>query len=188
MILEDEGKLCVEDPVEKYLPEFKGQMLNSGKDKEHPTLVKPEHAVTVTHLLTHTSGLPSFRPYDSQTHDPDSLSKLLFATQLERAPGERLEPTREPTIVYRDNLFFDEYYLHAFMTEALKRKRAVRAAFSAEDPSFRGRQALFVGGWAVSQLWMFWVAPLIGAAIAGVVYGTVFEEEAPKLAKTATAR
>jgi aquaporin Z len=30
--------------------------------------------------------------------------------------------------------------------------------------------ALFVGGWAVSQLWMFWVAPILGALIAGFVY------------------
>jgi aquaporin Z len=30
--------------------------------------------------------------------------------------------------------------------------------------------ALFVGGWAVSQLWLFWIAPLIGAALAGIVY------------------
>lgn len=30
--------------------------------------------------------------------------------------------------------------------------------------------ALFEGGWAVSQLWLFWVAPIVGAALAGVVY------------------
>ncbi len=30
--------------------------------------------------------------------------------------------------------------------------------------------AVFVGGWAVEQLWLFWVAPILGAAIAGVVY------------------
>lgn len=30
--------------------------------------------------------------------------------------------------------------------------------------------ALFVGGWALQQLWLFWVAPLAGAALAGVVY------------------
>ena len=37
--------------------------------------------------------------------------------------------------------------------------------------------ALFVGGWAVKQLWLFWVAPLIGAAVAGIVYRW-FEKEA----------
>ncbi|MDZ7624056.1 MAG: hypothetical protein U5J96_06360 [Ignavibacteriaceae bacterium] len=30
--------------------------------------------------------------------------------------------------------------------------------------------AIFVGGWALSQLWMFWIAPLIGAVLAGFVY------------------
>src|ERR1700722_19059860 len=30
--------------------------------------------------------------------------------------------------------------------------------------------ALYVGGWAVAQLWLFWVAPIAGAAIAGIVY------------------
>lgn len=33
--------------------------------------------------------------------------------------------------------------------------------------------AVFVGGWALTQLWMFWVAPLIGAVIAGLVYPIV---------------
>ena len=30
--------------------------------------------------------------------------------------------------------------------------------------------ALFVGGWALAQLWMFWVAPLIGGVLGGVIY------------------
>jgi aquaporin Z len=30
--------------------------------------------------------------------------------------------------------------------------------------------AIFVGGWALEQLWLFWVAPLVGAALAGVAY------------------
>ena len=37
--------------------------------------------------------------------------------------------------------------------------------------------ALFVGGWALSQLWLFWVAPLIGAALAGLVYHWVGGDE-----------
>src|SRR5574338_335042 len=69
-------------------------------------------------------------------HQRNLLSK--YATrEMELRPGERLKPTREPTLVYRDNLFFDEGYLRHFMEEARKRKRAVRAAFSAEDPAFR---------------------------------------------------
>jgi aquaporin Z len=38
------------------------------------------------------------------------------------------------------------------------------------NPARSTGPALFVGGWALSQLWLFWVAPLIGAALAGIVY------------------
>lgn len=38
------------------------------------------------------------------------------------------------------------------------------------NPARSTSQALFVGDWATSQLWLFWLAPLIGAALAGLVY------------------
>ena len=37
--------------------------------------------------------------------------------------------------------------------------------------------ALFAGGWAISQLWLFWVAPIIGAVIGAVVYKFIGEED-----------
>jgi aquaporin Z len=41
------------------------------------------------------------------------------------------------------------------------------------NPARSTGPALFVGGWALGQLWLFWLAPIVGAAIAGVVYRTV---------------
>jgi aquaporin Z len=38
------------------------------------------------------------------------------------------------------------------------------------NPARSTGPALFVGGWAIAQLWLFWVAPIIGAAMAGIVY------------------
>ncbi len=38
------------------------------------------------------------------------------------------------------------------------------------NPARSTGPALYVGGWAIQQLWLFWVAPIIGAALAGVVY------------------
>lgn len=38
------------------------------------------------------------------------------------------------------------------------------------NPARSTGPALFAGGWAIAQLWLFWLAPLIGAALAGVVY------------------
>jgi len=44
------------------------------------------------------------------------------------------------------------------------------------NPARSTGQALFVGDWAISQLWLFWVAPLIGAAIAGIVWKIVGDD------------
>lgn len=38
------------------------------------------------------------------------------------------------------------------------------------NPARSTSQALFVGDWALSQLWLFWLAPIVGAVLAGVVY------------------
>lgn len=58
MMLVDEGKVSVDDPVEKYLPEFKGQMVAVEQDGEHVLLKKPDHPILVRNILSHTSGLP----------------------------------------------------------------------------------------------------------------------------------
>ncbi len=44
------------------------------------------------------------------------------------------------------------------------------------NPARSTGPALFVGGWAIHQLWLFWVAPLIGGALGGVIYATLFGE------------
>ncbi len=62
MILVDEGKLSVEDPVEKYLPEFRGQMLVAERTADAVTLKKPSRPITLRDLLTRTSGLPGSPP------------------------------------------------------------------------------------------------------------------------------
>ena len=41
------------------------------------------------------------------------------------------------------------------------------------NPARSTGPALFVGGWALSQLWLFWVAPIIGAVLAGIVYPAI---------------
>ena len=44
------------------------------------------------------------------------------------------------------------------------------------NPARSTGPAIFVGGWALSQLWLFWVAPIIGAALAGVAYSWLAAE------------
>jgi aquaporin Z len=48
------------------------------------------------------------------------------------------------------------------------------------NPARSTGPALFVGGSALEQLWLFWVAPIIGAAVAGVVYRALFEGVPPE--------
>ncbi|ROL62930.1 aquaporin Z [Pseudomonas vranovensis] len=44
------------------------------------------------------------------------------------------------------------------------------------NPARSTGPAIFVGGWALQQLWLFWVAPLIGAVIGGALYKGLFRE------------
>jgi len=46
------------------------------------------------------------------------------------------------------------------------------------NPARSTGPAIIVGGWALSQLWLFWIAPLIGAALAGLAYRAVSREGA----------
>ena len=54
------------------------------------------------------------------------------------------------------------------------------------NPARSTGPALFVGGWALEQLWLFWLAPIVGAVLAGVVY-SVFAEAPEAARRNATA-
>ncbi|MCV3238850.1 aquaporin Z [Mesorhizobium sp. ZC-5] len=47
------------------------------------------------------------------------------------------------------------------------------------NPARSTGPALFVGGWAIQQLWLFWVAPIVGAALAGIAHNALFQTRAP---------
>src|SRR6201996_7501492 len=49
------------------------------------------------------------------------------------------------------------------------------------NPARSTGPALFVGGWAISQLWLFWVAPIVGAIIGGLISDTLFRAPQPPL-------
>jgi len=69
MMLVDEGKVRVDDPVEAYLPEFKDQWLAVEQDPNHILLKKPKHPITVRNILSHTSGLPFASAIETPTFD-----------------------------------------------------------------------------------------------------------------------
>src|SRR4051794_7467066 len=49
------------------------------------------------------------------------------------------------------------------------------------NPARSTGPALFVGGWALAQLWLFWVAPLIGGALGGILYRWLSEEPSAQI-------
>jgi aquaporin Z len=50
------------------------------------------------------------------------------------------------------------------------------------NPARSTGPAIFVGGWAMEQLWMFWAAPLIGAVLGGLIYPLIAESPSPAAA------
>ena len=90
MMLVDDGKISLDDPIEKYLPEFRGQMVVTEKDNEHVVLRKPKHPITVRETLNHTSGLPFKSAIEEPTLDGLSLSSAVRSyamTPLLSEPG-----------------------------------------------------------------------------------------------------
>lgn len=72
MVLYDQGRIKLDDPISKYIPEF------SGGDKD---------SVTIRELLEHRSGLPADRDLWREAHSPDEARQLVYSTSLVCKPG-----------------------------------------------------------------------------------------------------
>lgn len=72
MLLVDEGRLALDAPAQRYLPEFQG----AGKEQ-----------VTIRHLLTHSSGLPAWRGLYYQARSRAAALWLVDSTPLDAPPG-----------------------------------------------------------------------------------------------------
>lgn len=90
MILVDEGKVKLDDPVEKYLPEYAGQMLAVEGEDGRFELKKPQQPITVRHILSHTSGLPFKSSIEQPVMDIYTLRERTVSyavTPLQTEPG-----------------------------------------------------------------------------------------------------
>jgi len=92
MMLVDEGKVSIDDPVEKHLPEFRNQKVIAYKDDDVTVLKKPQHPITVREVLNHTSGLNFSSPIESPTLDRLTLRDSVRShamLPLESEPGTK---------------------------------------------------------------------------------------------------
>ena len=90
MMLVDEGKLSLNDPVEKYLPEFKDQMVATGTAAP----VARVRSITIRDLLSHVSGLPFKSEEEKPTLDALSLTaavKTYAKIPLVTQPGAKYQ-------------------------------------------------------------------------------------------------
>ena len=79
-LLADDGKLAFDDPVEKFLPEFRNLWVAEETTPDRRVLVKAARPITLRDLLTHTSGLGEYRVTEPQ------WSLATFAKTLSREP------------------------------------------------------------------------------------------------------
>jgi CubicO group peptidase (beta-lactamase class C family) len=81
LMLFEEGKFNLDDPVAKYLPELKDMKVWTGGTREAPRLEALKRPITIKHLLTHTSGMIYGAP------EGDELAKLWDRADLWTGPG-----------------------------------------------------------------------------------------------------
>lgn len=94
MLLVDEGKIDLDDPVEKYLPDFKNLWVEVEKDKDHILLKRPRRPITVRDVLSHMSGMVYRSEMERPTLDGLSLNDAVRSyaiTPLHSQPGTKYE-------------------------------------------------------------------------------------------------
>lgn len=94
MMLVDEGKVSLDDPLSKFLPEFKDLWVTAEQDAEHVLLKRPATTVTVRHVLSHTSGMPFRSAMEQPTLDALPLKYAVASyamTPLQWEPGSKYQ-------------------------------------------------------------------------------------------------
>ena len=87
-ILVDDGRLTFDDPVEKFLPEFRGQWVIQESTGDRRVLVKAARPITLRDVLTHTSGLGEY-PATQAHWTISEFAKVLAREPLRFQPGTR---------------------------------------------------------------------------------------------------
>ena len=95
MMLVDEGKVSLDDPASKYIPQLNKWMVVEEKDRSHVLLKPPVTPVTIRHLLSHTSGLTGMSELQQVTGSDSTPLKaraLISVTgPLQWQPGEKYQ-------------------------------------------------------------------------------------------------
>lgn len=92
MMLYEEGRFLLDEPVGKYLPAFAGMRVLANETGSQDETVPAKAAITIRHLLTHTSGLFNFSGYKAAGINPqmtlEETVDTLATVPLSHQPGE----------------------------------------------------------------------------------------------------
>src|ERR1700676_2851682 len=93
MMLVDEGKLSLDDPVTKFIPQLNKWMVVEEKDQSHVLLKPPVRPVTIRHVLSHTSGLAGMSELQQVTGSDSTPLKARALSSvtgpLQSQPGDK---------------------------------------------------------------------------------------------------
>ena len=99
MILVDEGKVDLNSPVSKYLPEFNNIWVATERDNDHVLLKRPARPITVRDCMNHTSGMPFKSDLEQPTLDllplRDVESMKRVSVRSGRLIGGRVSASRQ---------------------------------------------------------------------------------------------
>lgn len=133
MILQDEGKLSVSDPVSKFIPEFKEVTVNGHA---------PARPMTIQDLLTHTSGVAN--PPNDNEHPNPTLAEtavLIAGQPLQFEPGSQWRYGSGPTVVGRVIEVASGKSYESFLEERIFQPLGMKDTGFYPDAKQRGRLA-----------------------------------------------
>ncbi len=88
MMLAEEGKLALRDPVEQYLPEFHNQRVAANIGPDNGRVSVPDHPITIRDLLTHTAGVQDAAP--AAIHDYEQLMNITLEEAVRQVSKQPL--------------------------------------------------------------------------------------------------
>ena len=127
MLMVESRQVDLDAPVRRYIPEFQGR----GKDD-----------VTIRHLLTHSSGLPAWRPLYKEAEGPSEALALAIATPLDTTPGVRMVYSDLGVIILGDVVQrISGQHLDTFLHDRVFEPLGMRETMYRPDSALRGRIA-----------------------------------------------
>jgi len=178
--LEMQGRLKTNEAMARYLP----------------GVPDDKRAITIHQLLTHTAGFPPASGDDLEAIGRDAFERLVLSRPLAQAPGtyEYSNVGYSLLAALVTELVMTMMFLIVILGATDPRAPkgfapiaiglgltlihliSIPVTNTSVNPARSTGVAVFAGGWALGQLWLFWIAPILGAALGSAAYRAIADE------------